>query len=288
MAKSFTAKPTSTEAGSPLRFALDLEVHQLPDARRQEGRERWGRSTTPWTSSPRSFRTWSRRKPSPGPGKRPPEHRSPLEAGRRCDVPSSDPGRPEASADPRHPPDPRCCPRSQGRGIAFLAGRRIHGRLQAGGDRDDDFARTSTAWPTRTRRLLTSHGEPQGSPSKINRVAGTRGFSTREDLSFFAEHRSLLNECRRGVTPASRYPIQGRLSQRSYDTHRNASQHRHRAPTSMPARRRRRNGSCSHTHAIHRMGNVDDGNTTTDFDPEEAKRGITIYSAAYHLPAGRT
>ena len=35
-----------------------------------------------------------------------------------------------------------------------------------------------------------------------------------------------------------------------------------------------------YTHAIHRMGNVDDGNTTTDFDPEEAKRGITIYSAA--------
>lgn len=32
--------------------------------------------------------------------------------------------------------------------------------------------------------------------------------------------------------------------------------------------------------AIHRMGNVDDGNTETDFDPEEAKRGITIYSAA--------
>ncbi|MEW4487497.1 elongation factor G [Thalassoglobus sp. JC818] len=32
--------------------------------------------------------------------------------------------------------------------------------------------------------------------------------------------------------------------------------------------------------ATHRMGNVDDGNTETDFDPEEAKRGITIYSAA--------
>lgn len=32
--------------------------------------------------------------------------------------------------------------------------------------------------------------------------------------------------------------------------------------------------------AIHRMGNVDDGNTETDFDEEEAKRGITIYSAA--------
>ena len=30
----------------------------------------------------------------------------------------------------------------------------------------------------------------------------------------------------------------------------------------------------------HRMGNVDDGTTVTDFDPEEAKRGITIYSAA--------
>ncbi|QDT34414.1 elongation factor G [Thalassoglobus polymorphus] len=35
-----------------------------------------------------------------------------------------------------------------------------------------------------------------------------------------------------------------------------------------------------YTGAIHRMGNVDDGNTETDFDEEEAKRGITIYSAA--------
>jgi elongation factor G len=32
--------------------------------------------------------------------------------------------------------------------------------------------------------------------------------------------------------------------------------------------------------ASHRMGNVDEGTATTDFDPEEAKRGITIYSAA--------
>lgn len=32
--------------------------------------------------------------------------------------------------------------------------------------------------------------------------------------------------------------------------------------------------------ASHGMGNVDDGNTNTDFDPEEAERGITIYSAA--------
>ena len=32
--------------------------------------------------------------------------------------------------------------------------------------------------------------------------------------------------------------------------------------------------------ASHRMGNVDDGDTETDFDPEEAERGITIYSAA--------
>jgi elongation factor G len=32
--------------------------------------------------------------------------------------------------------------------------------------------------------------------------------------------------------------------------------------------------------ASHRMGSVDDGTTVTDFDPEEAERGITIYSAA--------
>lgn len=32
--------------------------------------------------------------------------------------------------------------------------------------------------------------------------------------------------------------------------------------------------------ASHRMGNVDDGTTITDFDPDEARRGITIYSAA--------
>ena len=35
-----------------------------------------------------------------------------------------------------------------------------------------------------------------------------------------------------------------------------------------------------YTGASHRMGNVDDGTTTTDFDPDEARRGITIYSAA--------
>ncbi len=35
-----------------------------------------------------------------------------------------------------------------------------------------------------------------------------------------------------------------------------------------------------YTGESHRMGNVDDGTTTTDFDPEEAQRGITIYSAA--------
>lgn len=32
--------------------------------------------------------------------------------------------------------------------------------------------------------------------------------------------------------------------------------------------------------ASHRMGDVDDGTTITDFDPEEQQRGITIYSAA--------
>jgi elongation factor G len=32
--------------------------------------------------------------------------------------------------------------------------------------------------------------------------------------------------------------------------------------------------------AKHKMGDVDTGDTTTDFDPEEAARGITIYSAA--------
>lgn len=35
-----------------------------------------------------------------------------------------------------------------------------------------------------------------------------------------------------------------------------------------------------YTGASYRMGNVDDGTTQTDFDPEEAERGITIYSAA--------
>ncbi|MFH1304337.1 MAG: GTP-binding protein, partial [Planctomycetota bacterium] len=35
-----------------------------------------------------------------------------------------------------------------------------------------------------------------------------------------------------------------------------------------------------YTGTSHRMGNVDEGTTTTDFDEEEARRGITIYSAA--------
>jgi len=35
---------------------------------------------------------------------------------------------------------------------------------------------------------------------------------------------------------------------------------------------------------IHRMGDVDEGTTVTDFDSEEQERGITIYSAAVSLP----
>ncbi len=35
-----------------------------------------------------------------------------------------------------------------------------------------------------------------------------------------------------------------------------------------------------YTGFSHKMGDVDDGTTVTDFDPEESKRGITIYSAA--------
>src|SRR6201986_3177543 len=35
-----------------------------------------------------------------------------------------------------------------------------------------------------------------------------------------------------------------------------------------------------YTGFSHKMGDVDDGTTVTDFDPEEPKRGITIYSAA--------
>ncbi|MGD8451278.1 MAG: elongation factor G [Phycisphaerae bacterium] len=35
---------------------------------------------------------------------------------------------------------------------------------------------------------------------------------------------------------------------------------------------------------IHRMGDVDDGTTVTDFDEEEQQRGITIYSAAVTFP----
>jgi elongation factor G len=35
-----------------------------------------------------------------------------------------------------------------------------------------------------------------------------------------------------------------------------------------------------YTGAAHRMGDVDEGTTITDFDPEEQERGITIYSAA--------
>lgn len=39
-----------------------------------------------------------------------------------------------------------------------------------------------------------------------------------------------------------------------------------------------------YTGRTHRMGDVDDGTTTTDFDEEEQKRGITIYSAAVSCP----
>ena len=39
-----------------------------------------------------------------------------------------------------------------------------------------------------------------------------------------------------------------------------------------------------YTGRTHRMGQVDDGTTITDFDQEEQKRGITIYSAAVSCP----
>jgi len=39
-----------------------------------------------------------------------------------------------------------------------------------------------------------------------------------------------------------------------------------------------------YTGASHKMGEVDDGTTITDFDAEEQKRGITIYSAAVTCP----
>src|SRR4030095_12788549 len=35
-----------------------------------------------------------------------------------------------------------------------------------------------------------------------------------------------------------------------------------------------------YTGAIHRAGNVDDGTTTTDFNPIEQRKGITIFAAA--------
>jgi len=39
-----------------------------------------------------------------------------------------------------------------------------------------------------------------------------------------------------------------------------------------------------YTGRTHRMGEVDDGTTTTDFDSQEQQRGITIYSAAVTCP----
>lgn len=35
-----------------------------------------------------------------------------------------------------------------------------------------------------------------------------------------------------------------------------------------------------HTGETYKVGNIDDGNTVTDFDEQERKRGITIQSAA--------
>src|SRR4051794_723782 len=46
-----------------------------------------------------------------------------------------------------------------------------------------------------------------------------------------------------------------------------------------------------YTGLTHRLGNVDDGNTVMDSDPQEEKRGITISSAAittYWKQAGET
>ena len=39
-----------------------------------------------------------------------------------------------------------------------------------------------------------------------------------------------------------------------------------------------------YTGVIHKMGNVDDGNTTMDYMEQERERGITITSAAITIP----
>ena len=46
--------------------------------------------------------------------------------------------------------------------------------------------------------------------------------------------------------------------------------------------------SCTTPGATHRMGDVDKGNTVTDYLPEERKRGITIIAAAITCKWGET
>ncbi len=60
------------------------------------------------------------------------------------------------------------------------------------------------------------------------------------------------------------------------------------SPTSTPARRRSPSGCCTTPAPSTAWARSTRGPPTTDFDPEEQQRGITIYSRLRHASTGRT
>ena len=97
--------------------------------------------------------------------------RGSLEASRRCHLPGADAGQQEPPADPVDPLAPDGRPREEGPAHGHQAGRRARRRVQPRRAPRSPAARTSTAWPTPTRRSPTSPGEPIDRPDVRSHLA---------------------------------------------------------------------------------------------------------------------
>ena len=209
--------------------------------------------------------------------------RSPLEARRRCHLPGADAGQSQAAADAGDPLDPGGRPRQEGPADRTV---KLADELMAAykprRHRHDDRAKTSTAWPTPTRRSPTSRGNPSHQARRRHRRRAARESQLALLLySMTARSGFLIRGCR---SHASR-SLTGPPNDVSMATsHRPASATSASSPTSTPARRRPPSASC--TTPAHPT----DGRRrrrqrrTTDFDPEEAAARHHDLFGRRHLP----
>ena len=277
-----TASRKQLDAGSAVRVDPGQQVHQLPDARRQEERRAGACSTTRWTSS-RSKHPGRRadRGLHAGGRERQAGDRSPLEARRRCRLSGADAGQPQAAAVAGDSLDPDGRPREEGPADAREAGRRVGGRLQARRRGHDHAAKTSTAWPTPTRRSPTSPGKLIALTYPVARCATGVIRSRRCHARALGKNTSRRSSADLRIVDDAR-SAGSRFSPWHASSNNSATSAS--SPTSTPARPPSPSGCSIYSGARHRVGEVDKGTTVTDFDPEEQQRGITIYAACVTFP----